>query len=1238
VAVDSQGDVFVADSLNSELKEMLASGGSVPLSNPQIITFASSNNLGNTQYVSSIAIDASNDVFFTGNGEVNELAQAANFGQLTVGVGSETNPTTSQDPYQFLVFGFASQGSIKAPVVYTQGVTGQDFTDHLTGTCTTNGTSYVYGNGTNDDTCTVIAQLTPRYPGKRLGAVQLSASGGGVIATAPLLGNGLGPIATFQATKGTAQVSNVLPSGYTQGVGCIAIDAARNIYYSILAHGGIFKLPWGGSSYGAPINIGGSFSFGSSILGCAVDGAGDVFAGDPFNGQIVEIPWNGSGYGAPFQALDTSALYNTPTNIAIDGAGNLYFSSFYGAYAYESKVQPNGTYTSYTQLPFTTLISAYGIALDANGDVFATNQSKGTIVELPATASGFKPEVIVATGLNNIGQGMQIDPAGDLYYGGVNASPVELAWNGTSYTVVGPIYPNGISPDPNDIALDPRGNVFEAGADIKILELDWVDPPSLSFNNTATGATSTDSPKYVNVSNIGNGALLFSGTTDPTYPADFPKGGNATPVCATGNSIFLGASCYIGVNFMPVNVGPLSENVALKDNDLYVSGGVTQNIAVSGTATGLPAPTVNWGPLAGVNYGTALPLSIFNATFTTLSTNLTNDGTITYYVSSVGGTVATASTILPAGSDTLCVQWVPGGEYSGAYSSASLCLPITVSVASTSISWTPVSPIGLGAALGSGQFNATASSGSTPVSSDGTFTYYLNAVGGTVANSSTVLPAGANTVCVQWTPSSSYTADYNSSQACTTIQVNAGTTINWTPSTPITYPSTLGNSQFNATAFSGATNIGADGTFTYYVGSVGGTVATSGTVLQGGAETLCVQWTPSSSFTSQYSSASQCSPITVNAGSTSVSWSPSSSTIIASSGPTAGQLDAAGLNGGSSNITADGTITYHLSTAGGTVITTGATLPLGANTICAVWAPASSYALDYNGSSTCQSFTVINTQPTTATLAANANPVFSTNSVTFTATVTPTSGTIVPTGTVTFLDGTTVIGTGTLSASGSGASAIAKLTLTTLPAGSQSITAVYAGDTNNQASTSAAVGEVVEDFSVTANAPASATIEPGTSATYSITVSPVSPATTFPAAITLSAANLPTGATVTFSPAGIASGAGSTNVTMTVTVPITTLARNERPGRAPAPKWPAMAVALLLLPLAGRLRRAGRAFSRMLSLLLLAAAGMTAAAALNGCGGVASGYFGQSPATSSITVTGTSGSLNHSASVSLTVE
>jgi Bacterial Ig-like domain (group 3)/FG-GAP-like repeat/FG-GAP repeat len=96
------------------------------------------------------------------------------------------------------------------------------------------------------------------------------------------------------------------------------------------------------------------------------------------------------------------------------------------------------------------------------------------------------------------------------------------------------------------------------------------------------------------------------------------------------------------------------------------------------------------------------------------------------------------------------------------------------------------------------------------------------------------------------------------------------------------------------------------------------------------------------------------------------------------------------------------------------------------------------------------------------------NPSVAGQAVTFTAAVTSSaSGT--PTGTVTFLDGTTSLGTGTL-ASGS-----ATFQTSSLTAGTHSITASYSGDTNFKASTSTALSQVVDN--------------PGTaSGSYTITV------------------------------------------------------------------------------------------------------------------------------------------------------
>ena len=104
---------------------------------------------------------------------------------------------------------------------------------------------------------------------------------------------------------------------------------------------------------------------------------------------------------------------------------------------------------------------------------------------------------------------------------------------------------------------------------------------------------------------------------------------------------------------------------------------------------------------------------------------------------------------------------------------------------------------------------------------------------------------------------------------------------------------------------------------------------------------------------------------------------------------------------------------------------------------------------------------VISVQPTTATLTSSANPIAAGAAVTFTAVI-ANSLTVAPTGTVNFLDGTTVIGSGTLNGSG-----VATYTTSTLTTGAHSITAVYGGDSQNNAATSPALNESVRQATTT---------------------------------------------------------------------------------------------------------------------------------------------------------------------------
>ncbi|MBI2828240.1 MAG: Ig-like domain repeat protein, partial [Acidobacteria bacterium] len=89
----------------------------------------------------------------------------------------------------------------------------------------------------------------------------------------------------------------------------------------------------------------------------------------------------------------------------------------------------------------------------------------------------------------------------------------------------------------------------------------------------------------------------------------------------------------------------------------------------------------------------------------------------------------------------------------------------------------------------------------------------------------------------------------------------------------------------------------------------------------------------------------------------------------------------------------------------------------------------------------------VNKAATTTALGSSTDPSAFGESVTFTASVSSSAGT--PTGPVTFKDGTTTLGTGTLNGSGQ-----ATFTTTGLSVGTRSITAEYAGDGNFTASTS----------------------------------------------------------------------------------------------------------------------------------------------------------------------------------------
>jgi len=117
------------------------------------------------------------------------------------------------------------------------------------------------------------------------------------------------------------------------------------------------------------------------------------------------------------------------------------------------------------------------------------------------------------------------------------------------------------------------------------------------------------------------------------------------------------------------------------------------------------------------------------------------------------------------------------------------------------------------------------------------------------------------------------------------------------------------------------------------------------------------------------------------------------------------------------------------------------------------------------------------------TLAGSGSPSAQGQNVTFTATVAPTNLSPAATGTVTFFDGATQIGTATL---GSGQAALAT---GALAGGAHSITARYEGGLDNGGNTSAAVAQAV-NYAITASLHAASPAGSGTFTCLATTVAP----------------------------------------------------------------------------------------------------------------------------------------------------
>ncbi len=161
--------------------------------------------------------------------------------------------------------------------------------------------------------------------------------------------------------------------------------------------------------------------------------------------------------------------------------------------------------------------------------------------------------------------------------------------------------------------------------------------------------------------------------------------------------------------------------------------------------------------------------------------------------------------------------------------------------------------------------------------------------------------------------------------------------------------------------------------------------------------------------------------------------------------------------------------------SGGTATFTTSALSVGAHSITAVYGGDANYTASTSAAIT----QTVNPLATTTTVATSGSPSIFGSPVTFTATVT-----VGATGNVTFFDGVSSLGSAPLSGT------TAALTTSALSVGAHSITAVYGGDANYAASTSAAITQTVvqASTSISVSGPPRSRINQATSFSFALSV------------------------------------------------------------------------------------------------------------------------------------------------------
>jgi uncharacterized protein (TIGR03437 family) len=403
----------------------------------------------------------------------------------------------------------------------------------------------------------------------------------------------------------------------------IAVDSNGTVYVADTANSRIRKISGGQiSTYAggsSPGYSGDGGQAGSALLnyptGMALDNQGNLYFADTDNnairkitsgGAISTVAGNGNqGYGGDGGAA-TSALLNYPQGVAVDSSGTLYIADTLNNAV---RMVRNGVITTIGGTgvaghagdggPATKaqIGSPTGIVVDSSGNIFVSDASSlvrkftvnGSITTVAGSGSiGYTGDGTLASSARlNLPAGLGIDPQNHIYIADAGNSAIRML------QFVGA---------PGQISAVTNGASNQVGpispGEVVVIYGSGLGPATLANLQIVNGGLST---------NLGGASVTFNGALAPMIYASATQLAAIVPFGITGSTAQVAVS-YLGQTSAPVTVAVASLSPALFSLDSTGKGqaaALNQNFAINGAAR--PANAGQYVLLYGTGFGQTTP-------------------------------------------------------------------------------------------------------------------------------------------------------------------------------------------------------------------------------------------------------------------------------------------------------------------------------------------------------------------------------------------------------------------------------------------------------------------------------------------------------------------------------------------------------------------------------------------------------------------------------------------------------